>query len=185
MKAAKNEQGVPFSGNSSGLGVLLLGPSFTPIYANPDVVQLLAYPESPDQVGALNRFLTKKLQSVLGSGYGSPRAASEFQSGRRHYRCQVFAVESRSKDPSYATVVLFERGPRGPVGVAQVAEEFHLTERERETAALLVEGLSTKDIAARMNISPNTVKAFVRLVMIKTGVSTRAEVVGKIIKARP
>ena len=32
-----------------------------------------------------------------------------------------------------------------------------------------------------MNISPNIVKAFLRLVMIKTGVSSRSAVVGKII----
>ncbi len=46
----------------------------------------------------------------------------------------------------------------------------------------LVEGLTSKEIAERMQISPNTVKAFIKLVMIKMGVSTRLGVIGKIIK---
>ena len=36
-----------------------------------------------------------------------------------------------------------------------------------------------------MKISPNTVKTFLRLIMIKMGVSTRCAVVGKMMAARP
>jgi DNA-binding CsgD family transcriptional regulator len=43
----------------------------------------------------------------------------------------------------------------------------------------LVDGLTSKQIADRMTISTNTVKAFLRLIMIKMGVSTRAGIVGK------
>jgi DNA-binding CsgD family transcriptional regulator len=35
-----------------------------------------------------------------------------------------------------------------------------------------------------MQISPNTVKTFVRLIMVKMGVSTRSGLVGKILTAR-
>ncbi len=38
----------------------------------------------------------------------------------------------------------------------------------------------SKEIAERLKISPNTVKAFVRLVMVKMGVTTRSAVVGKL-----
>jgi DNA-binding CsgD family transcriptional regulator len=41
-------------------------------------------------------------------------------------------------------------------------------------------GLTSKELATRMNISPNTVKAFLRLIMIKMGVTTRAGIVGKL-----
>jgi Bacterial regulatory proteins, luxR family len=46
----------------------------------------------------------------------------------------------------------------------------------------LLSGLSSKEIADRMKISPNTVKATLRVVMIKMGVSTRSGIVGKIIQ---
>jgi DNA-binding CsgD family transcriptional regulator len=45
----------------------------------------------------------------------------------------------------------------------------------------LLQGLTSKEIAARMSISPNTVKAFLRLVMVKMGVSTRSGIVGRVV----
>ena len=45
---------------------------------------------------------------------------------------------------------------------------------------MLLQGLTSKEIAVRMGISPNTVKAFLRLVMVKMGVSTRSGIVGRI-----
>jgi DNA-binding CsgD family transcriptional regulator len=62
-----------------------------------------------------------------------------------------------------------------------VSSQFGLTRREQETIQLLLQGLTSKEIAERMGISPNTVKAFLRLVMVKMGVSTRSGIVGKIV----
>jgi DNA-binding NarL/FixJ family response regulator len=56
--------------------------------------------------------------------------------------------------------------------------ERRLTPREQETVALLATGLTNKEISARMGVSVNTVKAFLRSVMLKLGVTTRAGVVG-------
>jgi DNA-binding NarL/FixJ family response regulator len=47
--------------------------------------------------------------------------------------------------------------------------------------AYLLQGLNSKEIASRMNVSTNTVKTFLRLTMIKTGVSSRTAMIGKII----
>jgi DNA-binding NarL/FixJ family response regulator len=57
--------------------------------------------------------------------------------------------------------------------------------REQETVELLTLGLTSKEIASRMNISPNTVKAFFRMVMTKMAVTTRAGIVGKIALMEP
>jgi len=45
--------------------------------------------------------------------------------------------------------------------------------------------MSSKVIANRMNLSPSTVKAFLRLIMIKTGASSRSAMVGKILMTQP
>jgi len=66
-----------------------------------------------------------------------------------------------------------------------VSQQFNLTRREREALEYLLQGLTSKAIANRMNISPNTVKAFLRMIMIKTGVSSGSAMVGKIIMAQP
>ena len=75
--------------------------------------------------------------------------------------------------------MLLERRVRDRNGLPEVSQRFHLSRRELETVCHLVNGLTTKEVAARMSISPNTVKQFVRLAMSKMGVSTRAGIVGK------
>jgi DNA-binding CsgD family transcriptional regulator len=65
--------------------------------------------------------------------------------------------------------------------VSRVAAEYALTEREQEAVRGISMGLSSKELAARMKISPNTVKAFLRMIMIKMGVTTRAGIVAKIL----
>ena len=64
-----------------------------------------------------------------------------------------------------------------------LAARFKLTDREQEAVEHLANGLTSKEIAQRMRISPNTVKTFLRFVMIKMGVTTRSGVIGKIIEA--
>jgi DNA-binding NarL/FixJ family response regulator len=59
--------------------------------------------------------------------------------------------------------------------------EHHLTPREQETVTLLANGYTNKEIAARMGVSVNTVKAFLRSVMLKLGVTTRAGIVGRLL----
>jgi DNA-binding CsgD family transcriptional regulator len=77
--------------------------------------------------------------------------------------------------------VLLERYSSSTAALSQLTKQFDLTVRERETVELLLQGLTSKEIATRMNISPNTVKAFLRLVMVKMGVSTRSGIVGRVI----
>jgi NarL family two-component system response regulator LiaR len=50
-----------------------------------------------------------------------------------------------------------------------------LTERERAVLNLLVEGLTNTQIAARLVVSPSTIKSHVSNILAKLGVSCRAE----------
>src|SRR5712691_5612485 len=79
------------------------------------------------------------------------------------------------------TALLLERIVQGRLDTSEIARQFSLTPREQETTELLILGLSSKEIASRMSISPNTVKAFLRLVMFKMGVTSRSGVLGKIL----
>lgn len=75
--------------------------------------------------------------------------------------------------------ILLQRRSKGPTPLCDVSEKFNLTPREQQVLQYLSHGLTTKEIAVGMEISPNTVKNFVRMIMIKMGVSTRSGVVGK------
>lgn len=52
-----------------------------------------------------------------------------------------------------------------------------LTERERAVLALMVEGLNNTQIAARLVISPSTIKSHVSSILSKFGVASRTEAV--------
>jgi len=52
-----------------------------------------------------------------------------------------------------------------------------LTEREREVLALMVEGLNNTQIAARLSVSPSTIKSHVSNILAKLGVASRTEAV--------
>jgi len=80
--------------------------------------------------------------------------------------------------------VLIERGAGESFSAVQVSEKYHLTSREQQVLMYLLEGLTSKQIAERMKISANTVKVFLRLIMIKMGVSTRAGIVGKAVTSK-
>lgn len=58
-------------------------------------------------------------------------------------------------------------------------EAHGVTAREREVAALLAQGLSNPEIAARLVLSPFTVQDHIKSLFEKTGVSSRQELVAR------
>jgi len=74
-----------------------------------------------------------------------------------------------------------ERGPSGLIPMSKITEQCNLTRREREVLEYLLHGMSSREIASRMNLSPSTVKAFLRLIMLKMGVSSRSAIIVKVL----
>jgi non-specific serine/threonine protein kinase len=67
-----------------------------------------------------------------------------------------------------------------PAGAAKPApacpDPARLTAREREVAALIAQGLSNRDIAARLVISARTAETHVQHIMVKLGLTARAQI---------
>ncbi len=80
--------------------------------------------------------------------------------------------------PPSMTSSFFSLIVRGSVVRPKVsaADGVRMTARERETVELIGEGLSNKEIAARLNIATHTVKSHVRNVMEKLGLHTRLQI---------
>ena len=171
----------------SSKGFLLFDAHLSPIFVNYAAAQILAYPEEPQAHKNLCDQVAAKIRSILLSEEPSNGSVfvARFRSGRRQYVCCSFDVdgmETGDLQPSFA--VILERASTKSTSLAQFFDRFHLTAREQEVAEFLSQGLTSKEIGARMQISPNTVKAFLRLIMVKMGVTTRSGVVGKALSAR-
>lgn len=68
------------------------------------------------------------------------------------------------------------QGPFTPNDRAQTS--LGITERERQVLQLLADGRSNKEIAARLGVSPNTVKTHVARLFEKLQVARRTEAIG-------
>ncbi len=62
-----------------------------------------------------------------------------------------------------------------------VQKQFNLTKREAEVTFCLTKGLTNKEIANALELSPETVHDYVKQVMKKTDATTRAGIVGKVL----
>ena len=172
----------------SAVGFLLLDGSLRPIVFNAEAIRVLSYPGQPANVGRPEVFLAGKIrESLLSQGPARESLlVAEFRSGRRRYLCRAFPVDSDANGPSRASIaVLLERAPVSVIPLSPVSEQFNLTRRERDALEHLLQGLSNKEIANRMSVSPNTVKVFLRLIMLKMEVSSRAAIVAKIMMTAP
>jgi DNA-binding CsgD family transcriptional regulator len=170
----------------SAPGFLLLDGSLHPLAYNTEATYILCFPTKPEQIKQMHVFLADKVRSsLLNRSNGEAQFVRDYKSGRRMYLCRAFRLDACERGTVGASVaLLLERHYASEDTLKHLSAQFDLTERELETVGLLMEGLTSKEIANRMQISPNTVKAFLRLVMLKMSVSTRSGIVGKIVESK-
>lgn len=168
--------------SASSEGFLILNSNLSPIIINRAAVEILCYPHQVDHHKNLDDYLALRVRTSLVSDKSShvPKVVSDFQSGRRVYQCRAYKVNALAQgDPQCSLAIILERGSNRSISIAEISDRFHLSTREREVLPYLLNGSTTKEIALGMAISPNTVKAFLRMIMVKMGVSTRSGIVGK------
>jgi len=172
----------------SANGFLLLDTGFNLLAANGPALQILCFPSQADRIKQPKVFIADRVRTALVDhrNHEGRTFVKEFTSGKRRYICKSFRVDCDGRysvQPAFA--VLLERDAACSSVLKEISEQFDLTQRECETIEFLLQGLTSKEIATRMKISPNTVKAFLRLVMVKMKVSTRSGIAGKIAGSTP
>jgi two-component system invasion response regulator UvrY len=140
----------------SYLDVLAALPSASP---GTRTLILSAQPEEPYAVQALRGGAT----GYLTKGYSPPDL--------------IEAVRRVAAGHRYVTAALAEQLALGVVGDVAKAPHEHLSGREFEVLRLLAGGLSLKEIAARLQVSPKTVSSFRARVLEKMKLKTNAELV--------
>jgi len=76
-------------------------------------------------------------------------------------------------------VIIEEPSPAELAPVLMMA--YGLTRQEQVLTGLICRGLSTAEIANRLNITPNTIQDHLKSIFEKTGVSSRRELVASIL----
>jgi DNA-binding CsgD family transcriptional regulator len=110
-----------------------------------------------------------------------PSAITRFRIGASEYTCRASLLETNEDFSTLPMIALhLENAPAASDSLDAFAAKYHLTGRERDVLLGISKGLRTKELAMSLNISPNTVKAFLRLVMIKMAAPSRSALLSKI-----
>ena len=163
-------------------GIILVDGNFKVIALNKGAEAIL-YEIDGSAAGAEGRAsLQPDLLKLLTAQRDLDGSATYVNAQGREYSCRTYVVQPQGDSMPQPLMILYIEQEMSVVNaVSQVGAEYRLTDREQEALIGVAMGLSSKEVAARMHISPNTVKAFLRLIMVKMGATTRAGIVGRLI----
>ena len=159
--------------------------SLNPIAADRGATAILGV-SSPGANGR-QTILPKELQEVL-KNHDPENLPENLQVriGNAGYNCRAFIIyphdDAAEAGPPMMVALHFKKDASVSNSISRVAALYHLTDREQQALEGIAAGLTSKEIAAGMNISPNTVKSFLRIIMLKMGVATRVGLVRKVLE---
>jgi DNA-binding CsgD family transcriptional regulator len=148
-------------------GFIMLDSNNYPIAYNTEALRILGLPQ-PSADAAPSKALFIQIRNTLIDAR-TTNYLEQFISGEEVYRCRAFHLSTGSAE--VMSCLLLERKSPPLADLSTLLEQYELTGREKQAVELLVEGLTSKEIANRMNISPNTIKRFLRLVMARMNIS--------------
>jgi len=184
-EGSREEKSPPSDGaQASSAGFLLLDTALRPLYANQEALSALTYPTHLTKNA--DSLLESRVQALFEGANGSRqlKGNGSLTSGRRRYQLRLFSVRSPLANGfKPAVALLLERNKKPSIDLSNLPKRFRLTQREVETVEHLVRGFNTQQIAEGMGISPNTVKAFLRSIMMKMAADSRAGVIARILQA--
>jgi DNA-binding CsgD family transcriptional regulator len=110
-----------------------------------------------------------------------------FQSWRRRYTVRGILLSeqtriSKRKGKSYLFII--ERFKPENLNLTEVFRHWNLNHREQEIVRLILRDFGNKEIAKHLGISINTVKAYMKLLLRKVGVHTRAGVISTLLTGK-
>ena len=118
---------------------------------------------------------------------GSHMHQAEFERvTRRSLSQQAFAAaKGEGSALGFVAAVAYALGEQVPPTPASAGgPSSKLTKREREVASLIAEGLTNKEIAARLVISPRTAQGHVEHLLTKLGFTSRAQIAAWVVESQ-
>jgi DNA-binding CsgD family transcriptional regulator len=169
-------------------GIVLMDPAYRVLACDRGAATILRFATHAGgnswHSSAMPKEVLESLQSHARTGEVASGVRLQTQSGE--YVCRSYLLEC-GDGPFGGQILLalhLEQAWVGDSAVKEISAKHHLSEREEETLQGVMLGLSTKEIAELMDISPHTVKAYIRLIMIKLGATSRWGIIPKVIGNR-
>lgn len=160
------------------MGFLLVDSSFKAIFADDDVRSALT--TSSDGCTSFEHGLELFLGAVE-TLETSGQHQKEFKFAGRQWKWTQLSYNQCPGGPQTLHAFLLEAPDKRVTYVSAVASMYRLTAREAQTLEALLQGLSIKEVATQMGINPSTVKTFLRSISGKMGVSSRAELMSRVL----
>jgi DNA-binding CsgD family transcriptional regulator len=133
-------------------------------------------PGLPDAVRSVVGYL-KCLHDRDAPEQGTPRARVRGASGRW---LTIYASRTREPGSTAAnTAVIIEEAKPSEIAPL-IVHAYGLSPREARVTRMVLQGLSTKEIAADIHLSPYTVQDHLKVIFEKVGVRSRRELVARI-----
>jgi DNA-binding CsgD family transcriptional regulator len=130
----------------------------------------------PHSVLAVVNRLHMVERGMAGTAAATPKLNLHTPSGRW---LMLYASRLSSPDDHGQIAILFEAAQ--PTEIAPlILQAYHLTKREGEVTQLILCGRSTREIAATLYVSSNTVQDHLKVIFEKVNVNSRRELVGHI-----
>lgn len=118
-----------------------------------------------------------QLIAVAAASLASGKADGEFEREGTRFIVRISRMESDA--PRRYVAIAEPHGTRRPL--LDAMDRYGLTAREVDVLALIVQGVSNREIASMLSIVPATVQDHVRSLCKKTGSKRRAELLARVL----
>jgi PAS domain S-box-containing protein len=152
----------------------IIGQSFEILYPTADEFERTGQ-RIAAQLDTAGRYADERVMKRLSGG---TRSGRQSDATGELFWCHVSGRALDPRDPHAAGIWVFE-----DLSSKRVLS-VELTPREREVAALLIQGLTSKLVGRRLDISPRTVDVYRARLMRKTGAATTTELVHKLLQGQ-
>ncbi|HEY4279275.1 MAG TPA: LuxR C-terminal-related transcriptional regulator [Conexibacter sp.] len=158
------------------VGVVTLDHELNVLSSTAEASRMLA--QMPDDARTTVRAVAIRTRASGGGADDGPRHVRVQLDDGSWIRLQAEQLKGDA-DEQHRVAVIIDRAPRTDV-VSLTLRLHGISRREREVAQLLVTGMPTDAIAARLQISRHTLRDHVKAIFAKLGVSSRSELTARI-----
>lgn len=166
--------------------VVLLNSTYSPLYVSTEAARLLLYPAKVEDMSLAATAIAGKVQEMIATGSrkeGDYRYGFLESAGRAYMWNVTRCDEWTATDTPWNYVLMIRAAELPQDKIKTITRQFNLAPRQEQVLAYLFQGLTSKEIANFMDLSPHTVKIHIRALMNKLQVTTRTALVGRVLSA--